>query len=142
MRRVALFSALVLALACGAAAEGLTGPVPFFPAGLPRPDNPFQAVPFNVPSLSATSYRGTYVSGLGGGGGRGAAARPARPRRAPAGPRAAGGGGSQLPPSPSTPRARARPAPRRPPPSPASSPAHPPRRTRVPCATHASASGS
>jgi hypothetical protein len=79
--RLALVGAVALVLACQSAVAGPTGAVPLFPAGLPRADNPMEVVPQDIPALTPTQYRGTYVSGAP----RGAGAGGNRPPRAGAG---------------------------------------------------------
>lgn len=67
-RRLALVACCALAalaaLSGGAMADPAfaSGLQRGFPAGLPRMDDPFTAVPYNVPKLGPTEYRGTYVS--------------------------------------------------------------------------------
>lgn len=65
MRASALLAAAALAVALVAApaAADLGGILHGFPAGLPQQENPMQQVPWIIPNLTSTQYRGTYVSG-------------------------------------------------------------------------------
>ena len=67
--RLILFQALVLALACCAVAQKqLDIAIPphpganQFPAGLPRPNNPYLEKFYVPPPIPPNHYRGTYVS--------------------------------------------------------------------------------